>query len=238
MIAGGAAAARGRRMAEALIERTARLIAEKGLPPYSETSIEVIGADDSYGPARKEDSAREVPVKIGLRHPDARALDIFAREFAAPGVSTAQGITGAFAGRPKPAPVLRVHSFLWPKSKTPVRLHFEGREIEIDVPVSPAPAPIAEVPVPRPDIARPGDPAVTLRALAVGRSGDKGDDANIGLITPPMGVNVFIVSSTADVPARAIFRGIWPFVLTELAILGLLIAVPGFSLWLPELAGF
>ena len=62
--------------------------------------------------------------------------------------------------------------------------------------------------------------------------------AEIGLITPPMGLNVFIVSSTTRVPARIIFRGIWPFVLTEFAILALLIAVPGFSLWLPELAGF
>lgn len=62
--------------------------------------------------------------------------------------------------------------------------------------------------------------------------------AEIGLITPPMGLNVFIVSGTTDVPARVVFKGIWPFVVTEFVILGLLIAVPGFSLWLPELAGF
>lgn len=62
--------------------------------------------------------------------------------------------------------------------------------------------------------------------------------AEIGLITPPMGLNVFIVSSTTTVPAGVIFRGIWPFVATEIVILLLLIAVPGFSLWLPELAGF
>lgn len=182
MIAGGAAAARGRRMAEALIERTSRLIAEKGFPPWTDSSIEVIGADDSYGPARRNDAAREVLVKIGLRHPDARALDIFAREFASPGVSTAQGITGAFAGRPKPAPVLRVHSFLWPKSETAVRLHFEGGETGVDIPAGSKPSPAAEVAAPRPDPAKPGDPAIALRTLAVGRSGDKGDDANIGLI--------------------------------------------------------
>lgn len=62
--------------------------------------------------------------------------------------------------------------------------------------------------------------------------------AEIGLITPPMGLNVFIVSSTTKVPAREIFSGIWPFVATELLILGLLIAIPGFSLWLPAAAGF
>ncbi len=62
--------------------------------------------------------------------------------------------------------------------------------------------------------------------------------AEIGLITPPMGLNVFIVSSTTKVPAQEVFKGIWPFVATELLILGILVAVPGFSLWLPSFAGF
>lgn len=62
--------------------------------------------------------------------------------------------------------------------------------------------------------------------------------AEIGLITPPMGLNVFIVSSTTNVPAREIFKGIWPFVATEFLVLGLLVAVPAFSLWLPAIAGY
>lgn len=62
--------------------------------------------------------------------------------------------------------------------------------------------------------------------------------AEIGLITPPMGLNVFIVSSTTGVPVGKIFRGVWPFVATEFLILALLVAFPGLSLWLPEVAGF
>ncbi|GLQ05127.1 TRAP transporter large permease [Sneathiella chinensis] len=62
--------------------------------------------------------------------------------------------------------------------------------------------------------------------------------AEIGLITPPMGLNVFIVSSTTKVPPSRIFKGVWPFLLTELIILVLLILVPGLSLWLPAVAGF
>ncbi|WBU52433.1 TRAP transporter large permease [Paracoccus sp. SCSIO 75233] len=62
--------------------------------------------------------------------------------------------------------------------------------------------------------------------------------AEIGLITPPMGLNVFIVSGTTGVPPREIFRGIWPFVATEFGVLCLLVTVPGLSLWLPALAGF
>ncbi len=182
LVAGGDAGARGRRMAEALVARTERLMREQGYAPYSATSIEIIGAGDSYGPAFRNDRAREVVVKIGLRHPDPRALDIFAREFATPAVSTAQGTTGAFGGRPKPAPVLRVHSFLWPKTQTPVHLHMDGDATAVEVSVfDEAPeVPAAEAPVI--DASEDGDPCVRLRAIAGGRSGDKGDDANIGLI--------------------------------------------------------
>lgn len=182
LVAGGSAAARGRRMAEALIDRTGRLIAEKGMTPYSETSIELIGAGDSYGPCRRDDQAREVLVKIGLRHADKKALEVFAKEFATPAVSTAQGVSGIFAGRPKPVPVFRVHSFMWPKKKVGVQVHIGERVIDVDMPVfetAPDPTPM---PTPSADIAKPSDPMVPLRSIAIGRSGDKGDDANIGII--------------------------------------------------------
>ena len=54
----------------------------------------------------------------------------------------------------------------------------------------------------------------------------------IGVVTPPMGLNVFVVSSVTKVEVNTVFRGIWPFVAAELAILGLLIAFPALSLWL------
>lgn len=182
MLAGGDAGARGRRMAESLIARTSRLMHDQRLPPYEETSVEVIGAGDSYGPQRRDDAAREVVVKIGLRHRDPKALEVFAKEFAAPGVSMAQGITGVFSGRPKPAPVLRVHSFLWPKAHTALLLHLDDRVLPVTTPVAAEPSPIPEVAVPAPDFAKDGDPTVLLRVIATGRSGDKGNDANIGII--------------------------------------------------------
>ncbi|WP_235857838.1 acyclic terpene utilization AtuA family protein [Marimonas lutisalis] len=182
MIAGGDAAARGRRMAEALIERTARLIAEQGLAPYRETLVEVIGAGDCYGPAHVDPKAREAVVKIGLRHDDKRALEIFAREFAMPGVSMAQGLTGVFSGRPAPAPVVRVFSLLWPKARTPVQVDVEGQGFAIDVPDLAPARPPAPLPPLNEDPAAEGDPQVPLCALAWARSGDKGTDANIGVI--------------------------------------------------------
>ena len=94
MIAGWRAGDKGRRTAEALVKRTGRLMEAKGFAPYREVSIEVIGAEDTYGAMRRDFEAREVIVKIGLKHEDPKALEIFAREFAHPGVSMAQGLTG------------------------------------------------------------------------------------------------------------------------------------------------
>ncbi len=58
----------------------------------------------------------------------------------------------------------------------------------------------------------------------------------LGLITPPVGLNVFIISSLArDVPMGDIFRGVVPFFSVEILRVVLLLAVPGLCLWLPHL---
>jgi len=56
----------------------------------------------------------------------------------------------------------------------------------------------------------------------------------MGLISPPVGINVFIVKSVArDVPLSEIFWGVIPFWCAMLVTLGLLVALPQLSLWLP-----
>lgn len=58
----------------------------------------------------------------------------------------------------------------------------------------------------------------------------------LGLITPPIGMNVFVVSAaTPGLTVWTVFRGVWPFVLAMLAGLGLIIAFPAIALWLPSL---
>lgn len=181
LLTGGDAGARGQAMAEALIRRCNRLLDQRGMAPFTDTSIEVIGTGAHYPEALRH-PAREVVIKLGLRHPDAKALALFAREFAMPGVSMAQGLSGAFAGRPKPAPVLRVHSMLWPATDVPVSVHFEGHSETLpSAPLWP-PQEAAALPALTQSQAQEADLTVPLRQLAVARSGDKGDDANIGII--------------------------------------------------------
>lgn len=59
----------------------------------------------------------------------------------------------------------------------------------------------------------------------------------IGMITPPIGMNVFVLKGVlgGQVEIGAIFRGVVPFLLADLVRLFLLIAFPAISLWLPGL---
>ncbi len=55
----------------------------------------------------------------------------------------------------------------------------------------------------------------------------------LGLITPPIGLNVFTVRSVMpDIALGKIFRGVVPFVVADLVALGLLLIFPGIALWL------
>ena len=57
----------------------------------------------------------------------------------------------------------------------------------------------------------------------------------MGLITPPVGLNVFVLKSAApDVPLTVIFKGIWPFLLSTLAAIILLTIFPQIALFLPS----
>lgn len=58
--------------------------------------------------------------------------------------------------------------------------------------------------------------------------------AEIGMVAPPIGLNVFVVAKTANVPVEDVFRGIWPHVLAHLMFIALLIAFPQIALWLPS----
>lgn len=59
----------------------------------------------------------------------------------------------------------------------------------------------------------------------------------IGLLTPPLGLNAYVAASQTGVRLGVIFRGLIPFVIMELVVLVLLILFPQITLWLPSLMG-
>ena len=62
--------------------------------------------------------------------------------------------------------------------------------------------------------------------------------AEMGQITPPVGINVFALAGVAkDVPLGTIFKGIFPFLVADVVRVLLIFFFPAFALWLPSLMG-
>jgi hypothetical protein len=184
MIAGREAPAKAKAVGAAILARSRRLMAEAGFGDFSEESIEILGAESSYGANGRAETAREVILKIGVRHPSQEGLQIFAREIYHAAAAMAQGLTGFAAGRPEPQAVIRLFSFLADKADVPVTVSLGATTIDVPA-FAPQPAATTKKAAP-PTAASASAPSETVNvpliALAYGRSGDKGDIANIGVL--------------------------------------------------------
>lgn len=185
MLGGREAAAKGRHSAEMIVRKTRRMLGEKGMADFSDVSIEVIGAEATYGPHSRATDSREVVVKIAAKHEQKEALGLLGREIAPMSTGGVVGLAGSFgAGRVSPAPVIRMFSCLVPKSQVPVTIDLDGKQIALQEGArsggfNPAGLPVEAPPAAK--IAAGDTKTVPLIALAYGRSGDKGDNANIGI---------------------------------------------------------
>ena len=188
LITGIDAAKKAQRSGEAILARTRAMFARLKFSDYLETRIEIIGAETQYGPHARTSATREAVLRLSVRHANPKALGVFAREVAPAGTSWSPGTTGMGGGRGKPAPNVRMFSFLLPKSEVRVRVVLAGEASEPVVPNGVAAAePLAPrvseggalKPLPAAD---PGSVQVALVRLAHARSGDKGNISNIGVI--------------------------------------------------------
>lgn len=59
--------------------------------------------------------------------------------------------------------------------------------------------------------------------------------SEIALITPPIGMTVFLIAGVAGVSPHHVFKGVTPFFITTVVLLWLLIFFPQIATWLPDL---
>ncbi|MEJ2038378.1 MAG: TRAP transporter large permease subunit, partial [Desulfosarcinaceae bacterium] len=60
--------------------------------------------------------------------------------------------------------------------------------------------------------------------------------SQIAVVTPPVGINVYVVKGIApDVPIASIFAGTFPFLVAMVVLLGGILLFPGMALWLPKI---
>lgn len=185
-VVGREARAKAQRQAEAVLERCERLLGEAGFDPFRASRIETLGAEFSYGAHGRVPDAREILCKVAVEHEQRAALEIFAREVLSPVTSMSVGSTGWFLeGRPRPTTILRLFSFLIEKERVPVTVDLGDGPEPVDVPPA---TPSAEGPTASREngaAAVESDEAlvvVSLFDVAWGRSGDKGNRFNVGVI--------------------------------------------------------
>jgi hypothetical protein len=181
-ITGFEAAAKARRSGEAILERTRALFKRAGLDDYTATDLSVMGTAAVYGPHAQPHDLQEAVLRLAVSHRQKQALEIFAKEIAPAGTSWSPGTTGSLnAGRPNVAPQIKQFALLVPKVEVQPRVLVAGAEAPVAVPSGSGAALQPGADAPR-DGATAGDAEVPLIRIAHGRSGDKGDSSNVGLI--------------------------------------------------------
>lgn len=189
-VGGPRAVEKARRTAESIIKRTQNIFKQLGLEDYSEVNIQVLGAEDTYGPHAVNASPREAVVWMAVHHKQKKALEFFSREVAPAGTGMAPGLTAIVGGRPRISPVLKPFFFLHPKADLEVHIYVNGelvethREAVSDPSLTEGQKPFlhSEEHSPAPTDLPSGPHTFRLEELAYTRSGDKGDSSNIGVI--------------------------------------------------------
>jgi hypothetical protein len=178
------AARKAERQAKAVIERTHAMLRQRNFAGYRAVLIELLGAEASYGANSRSRKTREVACKIAVEHDEREPLLIFAREVYAPVPSMSPGTTGWYEGRPSVSAIVRLFSFLIPKSELSitVTLDSETRPVAVETEGNFDPATLPRLVIPENQPVAGETATVPLISLAWGRSGDKGNDCNIGII--------------------------------------------------------
>lgn len=196
------------KLADAAHIRASQALRQYNLGDYTEFDYELLGAGSQSGNIRASD---EVVMKIAVKHPEAMACGIFLKTLAGLGLATPPGLSGfTGAGRAKPSPVFRLFSYRTYKDVVTAKIDIGDKTLSYSdknqrnfgtetvsvknssldlgssrfsvktvnsqnqnepprLAFTPRPVNDAEIDVP-------------LIKLAWGRSGDKGNKANIGII--------------------------------------------------------
>jgi hypothetical protein len=183
---------------DAVIRSARTNFKQLGLADFSETSIELLGAESQFGGFSELNGSREVAMKIAAKHPEMMGVGILLKGIAGLGLATPPGLSGFQGARAKPSPVVRLFSFLIEKNNFDIKIDFDGQVVNFE-----QPATTAE----QAQITRPGSPSlidqqdmieVPLIQLAWGRSGDKGNKANVGIIARKHEFYPYIVSALTE----------------------------------------
>ena len=187
------------------------------LPEYEDTLTEFVGASATWGPLSPNQEANEIMARFGVRDHDRSKIREFAKMVPAMVLSGPPGV-GVIGGRPPVQEVVAYWPCLIPRDRCPgqVTVLGAGERVEATVPfegptgegrVAPGETPPVDQGMDAPTLT--GETVtVKLADLAHGRSGDKGDTCNIGVIARHPGLYRWLVGYLTAERVEAAFEGI------------------------------
>lgn len=173
---------RAQRQAAAQFKRFERLLEQRGLGPCLGTHLDVIGSEGTLGARARNLRSREVVCRMVVEHPERAAAELFGRESFAALMTMSAG--SLISPSPVVVPVLRVFSFLLEKAAVPVTLTIDGETHALALRADGGfdPTQIVRPAVPSAPAATGATGEVPLLALAIARSGEKGNLFNVAVI--------------------------------------------------------
>ena len=193
---------KAQKFADAAITRTRKRISSSNLGEFEAISTEILGSESQFGNKLEN---TEVVLKIASKHNNKQAIELFLKEISGLSLATPPGLSSfTGAGRAKPSPIIRLFSYLTPKSDIKVKIDLDTKQEIFKDKISPK----INKPLPAvfPEKVEQPELEVILKKLAWGRSGDKGNKANIGLIARKPEFIPYIWHSLTEKKLRKTFQ--------------------------------
>ena len=181
-IVGMNAVGKAKKTADALLERTSKMLRDRNQPDWRMKYVEIIGTETMYGPRAQKLEPREVLLKVVVDHEDMGSAMMFWREQGSAIMNMAVGTTiPPVLGTPRAFPITEMHLFLIDRNRVTTQVTLDGKEIPFkekgrrdfkDSMIKRPPAQPTAV----------GEVEVPLVKLAWVRSGEKGELFNLGVI--------------------------------------------------------
>lgn len=178
------ASRKAKSFAENTLKRTRAKLRASNAGDFDDVLIETLGDDNHFGEFSDPSQTREVVLKMAVKHRDPKAAMLLLKEATGMGLATPPGLSFFSGGRPRPSPVVRLFSLTVPKNCVEISIDAGGVAENFPTEsgaVFDTKSILRPVAPERPTTDEPFV-QVPLVKLAWGRSGDKGDKSNIGIL--------------------------------------------------------
>lgn len=182
-IVGAQASEKAGATGDAILARCRNILRKTNLGAFTEECMERLGDETAmFGANSRQPDPREVVLRLAVRHPERKGIEVFAREIAPFGTAGTPGTTG-FSGRPKAQEVFRLYSFLIRKDFVPIEVLVDGAPVPFANPDTGKAFEAVRAQTTHPAGLSSGDCVdVPLRSVAIARSGDKADISHLAVI--------------------------------------------------------